>query len=244
VNYVTYFYNNIIAIGSERRNFVRAIFLLKNLKLMTMKKIILIIVAITIVSNILSAQNNNTDLRGNLQFGLKAGANFSNVYDSKNQEFNSDFKVGFAAGAFLTIPIGKYIGLQPEILFSQKGYKATGTFLTIGYKFTHTTNYIDVPLLFAIKPSAYVTLLAGPQYSFLVKQKDVFTSGSFTVDQEQTFQNDRSVLCFLGGIDFNLNQFVISARAGWDLQNNNGDGTSTNPRYKNVWYQATLGFKF
>ncbi len=244
MNYVTYFYNNIIAIGSERRNFVRAIFLLKNLKLMTMKKIILIIVAITIVSNILSAQNNSTDLRDNLQFGLKAGANFSNVYDSKNQEFNSDFKVGFAAGAFLTIPIGKYIGLQPEILFSQKGYKATGTFLTIGYKFTHTTNYIDVPLLFAIKPSAYVTLLAGPQYSFLVKQKDVFTSGSFTVDQEQTFQNDRSVLCFLGGIDFNLNQFVISARAGWDLQNNNGDGTSTNPRYKNVWYQATLGFKF
>lgn len=244
MNYVTYFYNNIIAIGSERRTFVRAIFLLKNLKLMTMKKIILIIVAITFVSNILSAQNNSTDLRDNLQFGLKAGANFSNVYDSKNQEFNSDFKVGFAAGAFLTIPIGKYIGLQPEILFSQKGYKATGTFLTIGYKFTHTTNYIDVPLLFAIKPSAYVTLLAGPQYSFLVKQKDVFTSGSFTVDQQQTFQNDRSVLCFLGGIDFNLNQFVISARAGWDLQNNNGDGTSTNPRYKNVWYQATIGFKF
>ena len=244
MNYVTYFYNNIIATGSERRTFVRAIFLLKNLKLMTMKKIILIIVAITFVSNILSAQNNSTDLRDNLQFGLKAGANFSNVYDSKNQEFNSDFKVGFAAGAFLTIPIGKYIGLQPEILFSQKGYKATGTFLTIPYKFTHTTSYIDVPLLFALKPSAYVTLLAGPQYSFLVKQKDVFTSGSFTVDQEQTFQNDRNVLCFLGGIDFNLNQFVLSARAGWDLQNNNGDGTSTNPRYKNVWYQATLGFRF
>ena len=153
-------------------------------------------------------------------------------------------KLVLLQGLFLEIPIGKYIGLQPEILFSQKGYKATGTFLTIGYKFTHTAYYIDVPLLFALKPSANVTLLAGPQYSFLVKQKDVFTSGSFTVDQEQTFQNDRSVLCFLGGIDFNLNQFVLSARAGWDLQNNNGDGTSTNPRYKNVWYQATIGFKF
>ena len=54
----------------------------------------------------------------------------------------------------------------------------------------------------------------------------------------------KSVLCFLGGIDINLDQFVLSARAGWDLQNNNGDGTSTNPRYKNVWYQATIGFKF
>jgi len=209
-----------------------------------MKKIILVIVAFTFLANIINAQDNNTDLRDKLQFGLKAGINFSNVYDAKDQEFNADFKVGFAAGAFLTIPIGKYIGLQPEILFSQKGYKATGTFLTIPYEFTHTTNYIDVPLLFALKPSTIITLLAGPQYSFLVKQKDVFSSGGFTDSQVKEFQNDKSVFCFLGGIDINLDQFVLGLRAGWDLQNNNGDGTSTNPRYKNVWYQATIGFRF
>jgi hypothetical protein len=209
-----------------------------------MKKIVLILVAITFGINIINAQNNSNDSRDILQFGLKAGANFSNVYDSKNQEFTSDFKVGFTTGAFLSIPIGKLIGIQPEILYSQKGYRAKGTFLTVDYKFTHTATYIDLPILFALKPSPIVTLLAGPQYSFLIKQKDVFSAGSFTADQEETFQNDRSVLCFLGGIDFNLNQFVISARAGWDLQKNNGDGTSTNPRYKNVWYQTTLGFKF
>jgi hypothetical protein len=200
-------------------------------------------VAIIFAANI-NAQDNSSDSRDILQFGLKAGMNFSNVYDSDNQEFNADFKVGFATGAFLAIPIGKIIGLQPEILFSQKGYKASGSFLTMDYKFKHTATYIDVPLLFALKPSTNVTLLAGPQYSFLIKQKDVFSSGSFTADQEQTFRNDRSVLCFLGGIDFNMNQFVVSGRAGWDLQNNNGDGTTTDPRYKNVWYQATLGLKF
>ena len=144
-----------------------------------MKKYFLIIATIIFIANILSGQDNSSDLRNSLQFGLKAGANFSNVYDSKDQEFNADFKVGFAAGAFLAIPIGKYIGFQPEILFSQKGYKESGTFLTIPYKFTHTTNYIDVPLLFALKPNALITLLAGPDYSFLVKQKDVFTGGGF-----------------------------------------------------------------
>jgi len=209
-----------------------------------MKKIILVIVAFTFMANIINAQDNNTDLRDKLQFGLKAGANFSNVYDSKDQEFNADFKVGFAAGAFLAIPIGKYMGFQPEILFSQKGYKASGTFLTIPYEFTHTTNYIDVPLLIAIKPSTLITLLAGPDYSFLVKQKDVFTGGGFTSTQEKEFENDKSVLCFVAGIDITMDQFVLGARAGWDFQNNNGDGTSTNPRYKNVWYQATLGFRF
>ena len=209
-----------------------------------MKKLVLIIAIITSMANILSAQDDNTDLRDQFQFGLKAGVNFSNVYDTEDQEFNADYKFGFAAGAFLAIPFGKYIGFQPEILFSQKGYKATGTVLTIPYEFTHTTTYIDVPLLLAIKPSPFVTLLAGPQYSFLIKQKDVFTSGGFTEDQEQDFRNDKSVLCALGGIDFNLNPFVLGVRAGWDLQNNNGDGTSTNPRYKNSWYQATLGIKF
>jgi len=209
-----------------------------------MKKMILAIVAITLMATTINAQGTNADLRDKLQFGLKAGVNLSNVYDTKAQEFNADFKGGFVAGAFLQIPIGTYIGIQPEMLFSQKGYTASGSFLTVGYKYTHTANYIDVPLLFALKPSAHVTILAGPQYSFLMKQKDVFKSGSLTFDQEQTFDNDRSVLCFIGGIDFNMNQFVFGARAGWDLQNNNGDGTTSNPRYKNVWYQATLGFKF
>jgi len=28
------------------------------------------------------------------------------------------------------------------------------------------------------------------------------------------------------------------------LQNNNGDGTSNNPRYKNEWTQLSVGFRF
>jgi len=218
--------------------------LLGNLKLIIMKKYFLTIATIIFMANTISAQDNSSDLRNSLQFGLKAGANFSNIYDSQDQEFNADFKAGFAAGAFLAIPIGKYLGFQPEILYSQKGYKASGTFLTIPYEITHTTTYIDVPLLLALKPSAAITLLAGPDYSFLVKQKDVFTGGGFTSTQEQEFENDKSVLCFVSGIDITMSQIVLGVRAGWDLQNNNGDGTSTNPRYKNVWYQATLGFRF
>jgi hypothetical protein len=214
------------------------------MELMKMNRLVLTILAIAFTASIIQAQDNSSDSRDKLQFGLKAGANFSNVYDTRDQNFNADFKVGFAAGAFLSIPIGKIIGIQPEMIFSQKGYKASGTLLIADYEFTHTVNYIDVPILFAFKPSPYVTLLAGPQYSFLVKQKDVFKSGGLTINEEQDFKTDRSVLCFLGGFDVNVNRLVFGARAGWDLQNNNGDGTSTSPRYKNVWYQATFGYKF
>ena len=61
-----------------------------------------------------------------VQLGLKVGANLSNVYDESGQDFVADAKSGLAAGVFLRLPLGKFIGLQPEVMFSQKGFKATG----------------------------------------------------------------------------------------------------------------------
>lgn len=208
-----------------------------------MKKTILLIAVATFIGGTISAQE---DTRSNLHFGLKVGANLSNVYDTKGEEFKADPRFGLVTGAFISIPIGTYIGIQPEILFSQKGFQATGKILGSSYKFTRTTSYIDVPLLVALKPVPMLTILAGPQYSYLIKQKDEFSGGTSIINEEE-FDNDdlrKNTLCFLGGIDLNLDPIVIGARVGWDLYDNNGDGTSTTPRYKNVWYQATVGFRF
>jgi hypothetical protein len=213
-----------------------------------MKKIILMIVSVIFMANISNAQDNISDSRSKLNYGIKAGLNLSNVYDTQSEDYNADPKIGFVTGVFVAIPIGKFLGFHPEILFSQKGYQASGTYLGfMDYEFTRTSNFIDLPLLIAFKPTEMVTIVAGPQYSYLIKQKDEITSGDFTDQQVEDFENDnlrRNTLCFLGGIDFNFNHIVLGARAGWDIQNNNGDGTSTDPRYKNVWYQATLGFRF
>ena len=105
------------------------------------------------VLNINAQDNNRTDFRDKLTFGLKAGLNLSNVYDSEGEEFVSDSKFGLAAGAALAIPIGKYLGIQPEILFSQKGFQGQGKILGANYNFTRTTDFIDVPVLFLFKPS-------------------------------------------------------------------------------------------
>jgi len=212
-----------------------------------MKKLILTIATITSIVCNLSAQDNTTDFRNKLTFGLKAGLNFSNVYDSQGEEFTSDPKFGLAAGASLSIPIGTYLGIQPEILISQKGFKGKGKILGSNYSFTRTTDYVDVPLLFLFKPSEFISIVAGPQVSFLVRQTDVFQNATTTIEQEKEFQNDnvrKNVFCFTGGFDINLKHIVLGARAGWDMQNNNGDGTSSTPRYKNVWYQGTIGYRF
>jgi hypothetical protein len=211
------------------------------------KKLIVFIIAIIALINISYAQEGTTDQREEMKLGIKAGVNISNVYDAQGEAFVAESKLGFVLGGFLTVPISKFIGIQPEFLFSQKGFRGTGIILGYPYEFNRTTNYIDIPIFLTLKPAPSLTILAGPQYSFLIKQSDAFTSTAVSTLQEQEFNTDnirKNTLCFIWGADVNFSALVIGGRIGWDLSSNNGDGTSTTPRYKNVWYQLTLGLTF
>ena len=189
----------------------------------------------------------SSDVREKPKFGLKIGGNYSNVYDTKGEDFVADSKFGLALGAFITLPLGTYAGVQPEILYSQKGFKGTGVLLGQTYEFTRTTSYIDVPLHLALKPTTFITVLVGPQYSYLIKQKDVFANTTTSIEQEKEFAADnirKNIFGLSLGADINMDHLVISGRLGWDIMANNGDGTSTTPRYKNRWYQITIGYRF
>lgn len=208
---------------------------------------VLAVLAFMSVSSILIAQDGETDYREDFRFGLKIGTNFSNVYDSKSDDFDADGKLGLAGGVQLSIPLTKFIGLQPEVLFSQKGFKGSGVFLGTDYSFKRTTSYIDIPLQIALKPSEFITILAGPQYSYLIKQKDEFNSTFFSNSQEEEFDNEnirKNIFGFVGGLDINIMHVALGARVGWDITENHGDGSSSAPRYKNVWFQATVGYNF
>ncbi len=203
-------------------------------------------IVLVIISQQSFAQNGDTDLRATLQFGLKAGVNYSNVYDIQGENFKANAKFGFATGAFVAVPFGTFLGIQPELLLSQKGFQATGSILGSPYDLTRTTTYLDIPLFFAFKPVNHLSFLLGPQFSYLLKEKNVFTNTLTSVQQEREFSNDnirRYTLCYAGGADLTYDRFVLSARVGWDVLNNNGDGTTSTPQYKNVWFQATLGIK-
>jgi hypothetical protein len=194
-----------------------------------------------------TAQDRELDNREKFKLGVKAGMNYSNVYNSKTDDFKADGKFGFTGGLQVAIPIGKYFGIQPEFLLSQKGFKGKGTFLGSEYSFTRTTTFVDIPLQFAFKPSEFITLVAGPQYSYLIKQKDVFNSAFINTTQEQEFKNEnirRNIFGFVGGFDITLKHILIGTRVGWDMMTNNGDGSSSTPKYKNVWLQATIGYNF
>lgn len=205
---------------------------------------IFIILFLLVASKSVQAQMD--DNRDVLSFGLKAGLNMSNVWDTQGQDFVADPKYGLAGGAFVSLPIGKYLGIQPELMISQKGFQGSGSLLGFSYSNTRTTTFIDVPLLVQFKPIQYFTLLAGPQFSYLLKEKNVYTFGSNSVQQEEAFNNEdprNNIMGFVIGADININMLVISARAAWDFQTNNKNSVSTTPRYKNQLLQLTVGFR-
>ncbi|HXD94668.1 MAG TPA: porin family protein [Bacteroidia bacterium] len=186
------------------------------------------------------------DERTKLVIGAKAGGNMSDVYDSQGQNFKANPKLGFAGGGFIGIPIGKYVGFQPEVLFSQKGYQSSGTILGGTYTDTRTTSYLDIPLQMQFKPAEFITFLGGVQYSYLLHQKDVFVFGTNSTAQDQQFKNDnvrKNIFGAVFGIDINVDHFILSGKGCWDLQNNVGNGSSYTPRYKNIWFQIAVGFR-
>ena len=120
-----------------------------------------------------------------IRLGVKGGGNLSNLAgDLRNQDaYNNKF--GFHAGVMANISLlpDGFLSVQPEVLFSQKGFQYddasfTNNGATYQYEGDRTYNYLDVPVLLKVKAGG-LFFEAGPQYSYLLKVKD---DSRFAVD--------------------------------------------------------------
>lgn len=212
-----------------------------------MKTIIFLILGIFFFTTEQYAQNQTEDNREKLQFGLRAGASYANVYDEKGEDFVADGKVGAVGGIVLSIPIGRYLGFQPEAMFIQKGFSGDARYNGKPYFLTRTTNHLDFPLQLKFNPAKNFSLLGGPQYSFLLSKKDKIDVGNLTIEEEDFIKNDKiqeNIFGLVFGAEFNFNAVTVTGKVGWDLQQNDDDGPTISPRYKNQWLLFTLGLNF
>lgn len=180
------------------------------------------------------------DAREELKVGIKAGMNYSNVYSESGDDFVADGKAGFAGGVFVSIPLSQLVGIQPELMYSQKGFK--GDVLGVDYKATF--NYLDLPVHLQIKPTENISILAGPQFSYLLSSKYELGSLSSSNENDLEDDNNRATVGISAGVDFSLQDFIISARGSWDLSKMNKDNNTSDINYKNQLFQVTLGYRF
>ncbi len=109
-----------------------------------------------------------------IDFGIKAGANFSNF----NGDLDSENITNFHAGAALELNLIPTFSVQAEGLFSSQGAKLKND---AGAVKDFNLNYISVPVMakFYIIPKKF-SVMAGPQFSFLVDEaEEALESKSF-----------------------------------------------------------------
>jgi len=186
---------------------------------------------------------------GGVRVGAKAGLNYSNIIKTGDSDFKTEFKPGFHAGLFLEIPIVSGFSFAPEIVYSQKGYKETGSSLLGGEnEFSVTSNFVEVPILAKINAGTGFHIVLGPQVSFLTSTTEEFKQGTEAYRRTIEEENDNLKKSLFGGVvgfgfDIN-NRLGLNARYALDLQRNNGDGSTQIPEYKNQVIQVGLGLKF
>lgn len=215
-----------------------------------MKRIIILSTALLMTGTVLYAQDAATTSSSratDVKFGIRAGANLSNITKDGDDDFTSGSKMGINAAVFLDLPLASVFSIQPELQFSQKGFKSTGSFLGNPYEYKYTSNFIEIPVLAKIKPAAGFGILVGPQFSFLTSTKTKFSTGNSAYEEIVKEENDNLRKNLLGGViglEASTGNFVVDLRYSMDFQQNRGDGTSTTPRYKNNVIGLSVGMTF
>lgn len=127
--------------------------------------------------------------------GIKGGYNLAAV------NYNGDGETGqrhaFHVGVYGEEFISENFSLQPELMYSQQGYKITNNSGT----FTQKLNYINLPLMLKAYPSKNFFVEAGPQIGLAISHKEEYTSGFnlFSSSQEYTPNNFDWGVNFGGG---------------------------------------------
>ena len=124
-----------------------------------------------------------TTLAGTAQqvhIGLRGGATFNTVRATELLESaapNFDFFVGYQTTAFAEIPVSKGFFVQPEVSFTQKGFRFAegmdvdlfGLPLPVGVQANTVFNYLEAPMLGRINlgnEQIQAYLVAGPAFGY------------------------------------------------------------------------------
>nr|WP_317632935.1 porin family protein [uncultured Flavobacterium sp.] len=166
----------------------------------------LLVFALILISNTLTAQEFKKDA-----FGIRAGANMSNLHTLNNTPepfaYDTNYKTGFYAGIFgeLSLTQSSDFAIHIGVDYSQEGYKKS--FITENgqeNKVNYNLNMIKIPVLLKYYICNQFSVILGPQVGFFGKEKWKFKNESLknpsNVTSSELKDSDFSVV---SGFSFN-----------------------------------------
>ncbi len=181
-------------------------------------------------------------------YGLRAGINLANATISLDGwKLSPSGRAGINVGGFVNFSLKDKMSIQPELNFSQMGWKIEGV--------KERYNYLSMPVLIKYNIEN-LDVFAGPQLSFHTStkriEKDEYSLGDSTsVDEPEIKPDVKSTeLAAIVGIDYTLmDKFIVGARYQAGLTNaiQMEDKEAIiwgNQRLKNNALTLSIGFRF
>jgi hypothetical protein len=201
---------------------------------------------------------------GSTRFGAKVGISTSNAYDvAEGWEDAIDWKTGLTAGAFLNYAFNDNFSLQPELLYTQKGFGSALLDETDFFEadLTLSLDYFELPVLakyaFSADRKFRPALFAGPSFAYCSSSTLKISSWIFSGDidfSSLTHTTDFGLI--LGGgfdyvleggtlvFDVRLNYGLTNVIVSGDFEIDGSTETIEEDDFKNYSLSFTLGYIF
>jgi Outer membrane protein beta-barrel domain len=203
--------------------------------------------------------------KAQITYGVQAGATIANwkgdalqslndVVDLSNGFVTTKSKTGISIGGYVNIPLTDKISFEPGLQYAQKGYTMQGDlkidalkFLGVNASAKVEAHYIDIPLVLKAEVAKGLSIYAGPQVSYLVKNNLHLNAGILGIslynDRLDITENfNRVDMGLAGGIGYKFdNGFNI--KAGYDYGLSKLDKNDNFKAYNRV-AKISVGFSF
>ncbi|ULQ55422.1 OmpA family protein [Flavihumibacter rivuli] len=167
--------------------------------------------------------------------GLLGAANFSKFRITDNSNLDYNMKVGWGAGGWVNIPLGKVVSLEPQLMYNSLRYETDAATALLK---NSNVGYLSLPVLFKIHAGKKLAFTLGPQFDFLLNVND--DNNNWGTNDVESFSTSLS-----GGIElFPHGKLTPYARYIHGLTNMDGTGNPNNVgKYYNQNIQAGLKFR-
>ena len=186
-------------------------------------------------------------------FGVKGGMNISRV-TGDDSPVSADSHLGWHGGLLMRLYVSESLVLQPELLYTQKGYnyKYTDSVANVDYRIRDSFDYVELPVLLKLNVNAGDVGLqpyAGAAVSYLVnaKSKETISNDNVSITYNHDVKDDVNALAFgfLVGADVVIMQkYLVGGRYNFGLSNIWKDGHEGGSDVQNGVLMLSLGYLF
>jgi hypothetical protein len=207
-----------------------------------MRIMILTLIVLTMTFGLIHAQT---------VFGVKGGMNISRI-TGDDAYVSADSHLGFHAGILTRLYLTESLILQPELLYTQKGYNHKYLDGDVEHRIRNSFDYVELPGLVKFNIDAGTVAIqpyAGVAVSYLVnaKSKETVSNDDVSITYNNDVKDDVNTLGFgfLVGADVVVaEKFLAGGRYNFGVSNIYKKGYEGGNDIRNGVLMLSLGYMF